>query len=78
MLHVKHASRTYSSQVIHTPETDVFMIVLSKIMEFDCQLYLKAVIKHAKELLTSIPSLNVSFIRSAKQIVIKILFRKHY
>ena len=39
MLHVKHASRTYSSLVMHTPEADVFMIVLSKIMEFDCQLY---------------------------------------
>ena len=33
MFHVKHASRTYASVIIHTPDTDVFMIALSKIME---------------------------------------------
>ena len=31
MFHVKHLSGTYSSVVIHTPDTDVFMIALSKI-----------------------------------------------
>ena len=48
MVHVKHASRTYSSVVIHTPDIDVFMVALSKIMEFDCQLYLKTGTKSRK------------------------------
>ena len=48
MLHVEHASRTYSSVVIHMPNTDIFMIALSKIMEFDCQLYLKTGTKSRK------------------------------
>ena len=73
MLHVKHASRTYASVIIHTPDTDVFMIALSKIMEFDCQLYLKLVQSHEKELLISMPSLKVSTIVLTKQIVLKIL-----
>ena len=30
MLHVMDASRTYSTVVIHTSDTDVFMIALSK------------------------------------------------
>ena len=41
MAHVKHSNRTYCSVIIHTLDTDAFMIALSKIMEFDCQLYLK-------------------------------------
>ena len=41
MLHVKHPSRTYSSPVIHTPNTAVFKIALSIVMEFDCQIYIK-------------------------------------
>ena len=41
MFHVKHASRTYSTVVIHTRDTDVFMTALSKILKFDCQLNLK-------------------------------------
>ena len=36
MLHVKHPSRTYSSVVIHTPQTNFFIIAFLKIMEFDC------------------------------------------
>ena len=51
MLHVKHASRTYASVIIHTPDTDVFMIALSKIMEFDCQLYLKTGTKSRKRII---------------------------
>ena len=41
MLHVKHAGRTYSYAVIHTPNTNVFKMTLLKIMEFNCRLYLK-------------------------------------
>ena len=74
VLHVKQSSKRYSSVIIHAPDTDVFMIVLSKIMEIDFQLYLKPIQNHVKELLTSMPSLNVSIIISTKQIVIKILF----
>ena len=48
MLQVKHASRPYSSVVIHTPDTDVSMIALSKIIEFDCHLYLKTATKSCK------------------------------
>ena len=51
MLHVKQASRTYSSLVIHMPKTNVFMIFLSKIMEFDCQLYLKTGTKSGKRII---------------------------
>ena len=51
MLHVKHASRTYSSLVMHTTEAYVLMIVLSKIMEFDCQLYLKTSAKSRKRII---------------------------
>ena len=48
MLRVKHASITYSTIVIYTPDTDVFMIALSKILELDCQLYLKTSTKSHK------------------------------
>ena len=51
MLHVKQGSRTYSSLVIHMPKTNVFMILLSKIMEFDCQLYLKTGTKSGKRII---------------------------
>ena len=49
MLHVKQTSRTYSSVVIHKPDTDAFMIALSKIMESDFQFYLKLLQNHVKE-----------------------------
>ena len=48
MLHVMGGSRTYSTVVIHTSDTDVFMIALSKILEFDCQLYLSTGTKSHK------------------------------
>ena len=51
MFHVKHASITYSTIVIYTPGTDVFMIALSKILEFDCQLYLKTSTKSHKRII---------------------------
>ena len=73
MLHVKQTSRTYSSVVIHKPDTDAFMIALSKIMEFDFQFYLKTVTKSRKRTIKSMPSLSVSIITSTKQIVVKIL-----
>ena len=69
MFHVKHASRTYASVIIHTPDTDVFMIALSKIME----LYLKTGTKSRKRILISMPSLKVSTIVLAKQTVLKII-----
>ena len=78
MLHVKQTSRTYSSVVIHKPDTDVFMIALSKIMEFDFQFYLKTVKKSRKRNIKSMPSLSVSIITSTKKIVVKILSWKHY
>ena len=65
--------KTYSSAVMHTPDTKVFMIALSKIMKFDCQLYLKTNTNHVEEVLTSMPSLNLLIITSTKQTVIKIL-----
>ena len=45
-------------------DTNVFMIAISKIMEFNCKIYLKV-------LLTSMRLVSASFITSAKQVVIK-------
>ena len=50
------------------------MIELSKIMEFNCQFYIKTGTKLHKKLLTSMRSFNASIITSTKQIVITILF----
>ena len=52
-------------------DTNVFMIAISKIMEFNSKIYLKV-------LLTSMRLVSASFITSAKQVVIKKLSWRHY
>ena len=40
LLHAKHASSTYNDIIISTPDTDVFMIALSKLADIDAHLYM--------------------------------------
>ena len=74
--HVKHSNRTYCSVIIHTLDTDAFMTALSKIMEFDCQLYPKTGSKSPRRTIdiNAVPQcVNYNTNKTDCDIVIKIL-----
>ena len=51
LLHAKDASQTYNDVILSSPDTDVFMIALSKLHKIDANLYMLAGIRNKKRII---------------------------